>query len=259
MWRMSIKGFNRLRRHIPELNSPIGILRLFGLPILLYFLITSAFAAENGLSPFWLLSSEVIIGILAFLWLSFFFRLRADFKAKYGLHAYSKAISRFGYPSGGVIFAVVARIGSIPGPPMAPLWWHPILSVLGWVLIVAGVSLFLRVVRTFGLDNLTMLYVYFPEESRLVDHDIYDILRHPAYGAAQLVAGGLALKNGTWFAVICAVAFMGELWGWVRLVEEKELISRFGHSYVSYRRRVPAFLPRLYDLGKLVRFLMIGR
>jgi protein-S-isoprenylcysteine O-methyltransferase Ste14 len=130
---------------------------------------------------------------------------------------------------------------------------------LGWVLIITGALLALRVLQTFGLDNLTMLYVYFPEEGRFVDHEIYDILRHPAYGAAQRIALGLALLDGTWFALSCALLFMLGLRGWVRLVEEKELLERFGRSYAEYRQRVPAFWPRLRDLGRFYKFLAARR
>ena len=113
-------------------------------------------------------------------------------------------------------------------------------------------------VLVFGIDNLTMLYVYFPEESQLVNHRIYTILRHPAYSAVQYIAFGLALLNGNWFALACALIIAFGLWGWVRLVEEKELIERFGQAYVEYRQHVPPFLPRLRDLGGFFGFLIAG-
>ena len=256
---MSIKGLNQLRKHIPELNTPLGILRLFGVPVLLYFLVTSFFNLEDRTAQFWLLDGEVVLGALGFVWLSMFFRVKTSYKARYGSLAYSKAVSRFGYPAVAIIAAVVARIGNIPGPPIPHFWWYPVLPVLGWAFLIIGALLALRVLQTFGLDNLTMLYVYFPEESRLVDHEIYDILRHPAYGAAQRIALGLALLNGTWFALTCALIFMLGLWGWVHLVEEKELLERFGPSYAEYRRRVPAFWPRPRDLGRFFKFLVSGR
>jgi protein-S-isoprenylcysteine O-methyltransferase Ste14 len=68
----------------------------------------------------------------------------------------------------------------------------------------------------------------------------------------------LALLNGTWFALTCVLIFMLGLWGWVRLVEEKELLERFGPSYAEYRRRVPAFWPRPRDLGRFFKFLITG-
>jgi protein-S-isoprenylcysteine O-methyltransferase Ste14 len=44
----------------------------------------------------------------------------------------------------------------------------------------------------------------------------------------------------------------------VRLVEEKELIERFGQAYVDYRQCVPAFWPRLRDLKGFFEFLIVG-
>jgi protein-S-isoprenylcysteine O-methyltransferase Ste14 len=114
-------------------------------------------------------------------------------------------------------------------------------------------------VLTLGVDNLTMLYVYHPERSRIVDQAIYRILRHPVYAAALRVAIGLAFVNGAWFAVTCAFLFWLGLWGWVRLMEEKELVARLGQPYEDYRRRVPAFWPRLRDLAGYFRFLFTGR
>jgi protein-S-isoprenylcysteine O-methyltransferase Ste14 len=255
---MNIKGLYQLRKHVPELNTPFGILRLFGPPVLVYFLVTAFFSIEDRTSQFWLLDGEVVFGALGFVWLSMFFRVKSSYRAKYGLLAYSKAVSRFGYPAVAIIVAVVVRIGNIPGPSIPHLWWYPVLPALGWLLIIVGALLALRVLQTFGIDNLTMLYVYFPEESQLVDHQIYEVLRHPAYGAAQRIALGLALLNGTWFALTCALIFMLGLWGWVRLVEEKELLERFGPSYAAYRQHVPAFWPHPRDLGRFLKFLIAG-
>jgi len=158
-----------------------------------------------------------------------------------------------------IISAVVAGIRYLPGPEIPRYGWYIVLPLLGWALIVVGALLFLRVVQALGVDNLTMLYVYFPQESRLVDHQIYNLLRHPAYAAAQSIAFGLALLNGNWFALACALIFALGLWGWVRLVEEKELIERFGLAYLEYRQRVPAFWPRRRALKGFFGFLIVGR
>jgi protein-S-isoprenylcysteine O-methyltransferase Ste14 len=104
-----------------------------------------------------------------------------------------------------------------------------------------------------------MLDVYFPEQGRLAQGGIYAILRHPVYAAAVRVALGLGFLNETWFGLICAFFFTLGLWGWIRLVEERELIARFGPAYREYRARVPAFWPRPKDLGGFFRFLFAGR
>lgn len=256
---MNIQGFDQLRRHVPDLNTPAGALRLFAIPALLFFFVTAFFVTSDRTGAFWLLDGEVVLGTIGFMLFYLYFRAKDNYRARYGVLAYSVAARRFILPGLAIIFAVVARIGYMPGPPIPKLWWYPALPVLGWLLVAIGACLWLRSLLTFGVDNLTMLYVYFPEQGRLVDHGIYRILRHPVYAAVQRVALGLALLNGNWFALTCAAFFALGLWGWVRLVEEKDLIARFGDSYLDYRKRVPAFWPRLRDLGAFVNFLITGR
>jgi protein-S-isoprenylcysteine O-methyltransferase Ste14 len=256
---MAIDGLDQLRKHVPSLNTPLGVLRYLLLPIIVFFLVTALFTTVHFNWPLWLLVAEIVLGGLGFGLLYLFFRQRKDLKARFGSLAYSRAASRFGLPGVAIIAAVVARIRYLPGPEIPRFGWYIVLPVLGWALIVVGVLLSLRTVLTFGLDNLTMLYVYFPEESRLVNHKIYNILRHPAYAAVECIALGLALLNGSWLALACALIFPLGLWGWVHLVEEDELITRFGPAYIEYRKRVPAFWPRLRDLGGFFGFLIVGR
>jgi len=69
---------------------------------------------------------------------------------------------------------------------------------------------------------------------------------------------GLALLNGNANAIAFAILMPLGLTGWIRLVEEKELIERFGQSYLDYRKRIPAFWPRLPDFGVFFKFLITG-
>jgi protein-S-isoprenylcysteine O-methyltransferase Ste14 len=256
---MNLKSLDQLRKHIPDYNTPLGVLRLLFPPILSFYLVTALLSTKLLARAAWPLFGEILFGVLGFSWISLFFRYKDDYKARFGPLAYSKAVSRFGYPGVAIIAAVVARIHTIPGPEFPHYGWFIILQALGWILIAVGLLLFLRTLRIFGLDYLTMLYVYFPEESHLIDHKIYNILRHPAYASALSIAFGLALLNGNWFAIACALIFALGLWGQVRLVEEKELIERFGPGYLEYRQRVPAFWPRLGDLKGFFEFLVLGR
>ncbi|HZD10868.1 MAG TPA: methyltransferase [Candidatus Binatia bacterium] len=228
------------------------------LPILLFILVTAILNTRTLTSTVWLLVGEFLFGGVGFLWLYLFFRYKNDLRARFGPLAYSKAVSRFGYPGVAIIATVVTRIRTLPGPQISRGWWSIALPTLGWTLIAGGLLLFLRTLQIFGVDNLTMLYVYFPGESRLVENRIYKVLRHPAYAAAQRIAFGLALLNGNWFALACALFFALALWAWVRLVEENELIERFGQPYTEYRQGVPAFWPRPRDLRRFFEFLIFG-
>jgi protein-S-isoprenylcysteine O-methyltransferase Ste14 len=256
---MTIKGLDQLRKHVPDWNTPLGILRFFLLPVILFFLVTVFFNTIRFNWPFWQLVAEILLDGLGFGLLYQFFRYKQDYKARFGPLAYSRAASRFGLPGVTIIAAVVARIRYLSSLEIPRFGWYIVLPVLGWMLIIAGALLGLRTVQIFGVDNLTMLYVYFPEESHLVDHKIYNIMRHPAYAAVQFIAFGLAFLNGSWVALACAFLTLLGLWGWVRLVEEKELIKRFGAAYIEYRKRVPAFWPRLRDLSEFFGFLIVGR
>ena len=70
---------------------------------------------------------------------------------------------------------------------------------------------------------------------------------------------GLALLNGNANAIAFAILIPLGFTSWIRLVEEKELIERFGRSYIEYRNRTPAFWPHLRDLGKFYKFLFTGK
>jgi protein-S-isoprenylcysteine O-methyltransferase Ste14 len=70
---------------------------------------------------------------------------------------------------------------------------------------------------------------------------------------------GLALLNGNANAIAFAILLPLGFTGWVRLVEEKELINRFGQPYLNYREHIPAFWPRLHDTGKFFIFLFTGK
>ena len=41
----------------------------------------------------------------------------------------------------------------------------------------------------------------------------------------------------------------------IRAVEEKELIERFGDSYIEYRKKVPALFVRPKKIGVYLKFL----
>lgn len=256
---MVIKGFDQIIKYVPDLNKPLGILRFFLPSAILLTLMIALSTTLLFTWPFWQLVAEIVLGGLGFGLLALYFRYRPEFKTRFGPLAYSKAASWLGFPGVAMIGYVIARIRNLPGPMMPRILGINVLPVLGWALIIIGALFALRTVQTFGVDNLVMLYVYFPEESHLVNHKIYTIMRHPAYAAVQCITFGLALLDGSWLALACALIFSLGLWGWLRLVEEKELIQRFGFSYAEYRQRVPAFLPHPQDLAGLLEFIISGR
>jgi protein-S-isoprenylcysteine O-methyltransferase Ste14 len=255
---MDFKGMEQLRKHVPDLNSTRGRVRI-GLYILGWFLLVTFYFVTTDRIPTWSIDSQIIIMALGFLVLSLFFSRKKAYQEKYKELAYRNAFAHYIVPGLALIFSAVAHTAYMNGVPIFPGWWTTVFVTLGWLMLLVGVPLSIRGILTFGFDNLTLLYVYYPEEGRIIDSSIYSILRHPVYAGILRVIIGLALLNGNSnsisFIPFAPLGFAG----WIFLVEEKELIERFGASYADYRKRVPAFWPRPRDLGKFLQFLLKGK
>lgn len=81
-------------------------------------------------------------------------------------------------------------------------------------------------------------------ESRLLDQGIYGRVRHPRYLAIALGLLGWAVFSGYTGAVVVALGAFPALY-LVTVLEERELLERFGDEYVEYQRRVPRLVPRI--------------
>jgi len=254
---MNFKGFDKLKAHVSQLTTSSGRIKIvasfFGILGLttLYFILTDRI-------PTWTLDSQIVVMSLGFLLFSRYFTQRKKFMERYKAAAYRHAFGRFALPGLAIIFAAFAHIGYMNGPKFTQPTLVLIFTWLGWFNLVVGVALWIRAVSVFGLDNLTMLYVYFPEEGTVVNSSIYSVIRHPIYGAALRVGVGLALLNMGIYALTFAVLLPLGLFGWVRLVEEKELIERFA-GYAEYRQKTPAFFPTPNRIPGFFRFLFTGR
>jgi protein-S-isoprenylcysteine O-methyltransferase Ste14 len=180
------------------------------------------------------------------------------YQQKYGELAYRNAFVRFVLPGLATIFADIAHAGYMDGPLIPRGGWVSVFYGLGWLMLAVGAALWMRAVFTFGADNLALLYVYYPQEGRIVNSSIYKILRHPVYAGVLRVGIGLALLNGNAFSITFALLMPLGLTGWIRLVEERELIERFGQGYLDYRKSTPAFWPKARDLGRFFIYIFKG-
>ncbi len=254
---MRIKGLDALQRLVPELGTPWGLLRV-PLAIAAVFILTSLFfLAADRWFPEWMPDGEIVILALGFLLLSRFFSQRQRLQMKYGQRAYQVAFWRFSVAGLGIIAASIGHLAYIAGPEIPNIWWRPWLMAGGYILLITGILLWLRAVTSFGIDSLLMLYVYHPGEGPRLQNEIYGVLRHPIYAAAQDIAFGLAMIHASWYALLVAMIIPVFFAGWIRLVEERELIERFP-DYAEYRRRVPAFLPGVREWPLFLRILLSG-
>jgi protein-S-isoprenylcysteine O-methyltransferase Ste14 len=122
--------------------------------------------------------------------------------------------------------------------------------------LIAGLLTIRQALITFGIDYMMVVYVYYPKESKLQEHRIYSVLRHPTYfGLILIVAGGFLYRFSFYSMISFFLLVIGMLCH-LMFVEEKELIERFGKSYLNYRKQVPALLIKPSKIGLFVRFIL---
>lgn len=216
------------------------------------------------------IGSLIIISI-GFLVIRKFWRIRDKYLSKYGDKAYQKAFKLvvIGIP---MLFSVIIHsffstdliipygiddtlsfyLGTsisklIFGFPFYILYIRLVLSI---VLIGLGLIVVNRALKFFGIDYMSLIYIFFPEESKLQNHEIYSILRHPTYHSLILISIGAIFFRFSIYSVIYFLIFLVGINIHIKYVEEKELIQRFGDDYKKYRKTVPAFFVKLKDLKK---------
>jgi protein-S-isoprenylcysteine O-methyltransferase Ste14 len=252
-------GSSILLSHVPELRARSRRLLAALIALASFAVATAAMIAVDVLWPQWTLLGQIAIVVIGFFIAAQFFWRRREYREKYGDLGYRNAFLHFVLPGLPLMFAAIAHILYLPGERVLAGWATPVAAMLGLYFIVTGAFLYVRSYIAFGADNLAMLYVYFPKEGRLVDSAIYSVLRHPAYSGVIRVGLAFGLWRGTWFSIFFGLFMPIGLTLWLRLVEEPELIERFGEGYADYRRRVPAFWPRVQEVGKFMKFLVTGQ
>ncbi len=130
----------------------------------------------------------------------------------------------------GVVLAV-----RVPGPRLFPA--HPVLDVLGWLLISCGAAVILWAAPGVGRRALMP-----STADTLVAAGPYAYVRHPIYSGGLLEFTGLAVVHPTTsFALACAA---GCVWLLAQArLEERDLLQRMP-DYADYMRRLPRFVPR---------------
>jgi protein-S-isoprenylcysteine O-methyltransferase Ste14 len=255
----AMTGPEALFAHVPELRSPLRRLIALLIALASFAAATAAMIVVDWRWPQWTALGQIATVALGFVIAGQFFWRRRAYRAKYGDRGYRNAFLHFMLPGLPLMFAAIAHNLYLPGERVLTGWLTPVAAMIGLYLIVTGALLYVRSYIAFGADNLAMLYVYFPAEGRMVNSSIYRLLRHPAYSGAIRIGMAFGLWRGTWFSILFGLFMPVGLTLWLRLVEEPELIERFGVNYEAYRARVPAFWPRVQDVGRFLQFLASGQ
>jgi protein-S-isoprenylcysteine O-methyltransferase Ste14 len=120
-----------------------------------------------------------------------------------------------------------------------------------------GMTVVRKALKTFGLDYMGLVYIFYPKESTLQNHEIYSILRHPTYHSLLLFSIGSIFFRCSIYSIIYFLIFLIGINIHIKLVEERELIQRFGEQYKKYKENVPALFVRLRDIKKYFSLIFL--
>jgi len=286
-----MKGTENLRRKLPNYQGrkivvfvALAIL-IFVISLLFQLFLDSVprifknIEILQVIAPLTPIIGTFIITFIGFLIIRRFWRIRDKYLIKYGELAYQKAFKlvALGIP---LILSVVfhgffatdfivpygiedtfSRILGIPIYELLlnfPFYILYIRLFLSFFLVGLGLVVVNRALAFLGIDYMALVYIFYPEESTLQNHEIYSILRHPTYHALLLISIGSIFFR---FSIYSIIYFLILLIGFnmhIKYVEEKELILRFGKQYEKYKEDVPAFFIKFKDLKRFFSTLFLS-
>jgi len=161
----------------------------------------------------------------------------------------------YGFPL--TVFILTSLLGSkYPAlDPFSHRSGHLILTFLGGgETLLALIHLISNGLMVFGFIIMGMGWRRIhSSQGGLVTDGVYKWVRHPQYVGLFLVSVGLLVQWPTIATLLSWPILMGVYYKLAQR-EEREMVMRFGENYLSYKKRVPGFLPfRLRsDVGEVL-------
>jgi protein-S-isoprenylcysteine O-methyltransferase Ste14 len=284
---MKLKGIDKLREKLPDYpGNRIALFPLIGLVaaivgygfLIIFDVLPRIFSDILFLGiiePLMPILGSLLLGILGFWLIGEVWRKRNSMKAEYGDRAYQMMIMKgvigvFMIPP--LIFHAATSMRSLPfGPPVneiTKLWSQSVLPLIGVpteidlairftltaIFVILGMLIVKSAFLTFGIDYMVVVYLYYPEESEIQNHEIYSVVRHPTYlGAALLGLAALFFRLSVYSFILFVIVYLV-----LRLQvrrEDIELIERFGEGYREYKQNTPALFVHPKNWKTLFRFL----
>ncbi|MBD3195413.1 MAG: hypothetical protein GF317_10180, partial [Candidatus Lokiarchaeota archaeon] len=128
--------------------------------------------------------------------------------------------------------------------------------LFGVAILILGLATAIRSLFIFGFDYMALIYLYYPEKSRVVNNKIYSVIRHPAYHGLILVSISSILFRFSIYSILICLLFIIGMNFHIKFIEEKELIDRFEESYREYMKTTPALFFHPKHLKDYFVFLM---
>jgi len=137
----------------------------------------------------------------------------------------------------------IARANGI-APALAEAGAGRALQAGGLALLALGLVLFVSSLRRFAGEGEGTLAPWDPPR-KLVIRGPYRHVRNPMISGVVFVLFAEALLLLSWPHALWALAFLALNLVYIPLMEEPQLVRRFGAPYREYCRHVPRVLPRL--------------
>ncbi len=128
------------------------------------------------------------------------------------------------------------------------LLYPPVNAIIGALMVLAGWLLAIWTIYIqFILGRGTPVPLMATQ--KLIIRPPYAYCRNPMALGAIVLYGGVSVVAGSLGAALLVLLGAAVLLIYIRLVEEQEMVARFGEEYLAYRRRVPFIVPRLRGRG----------
>ncbi len=170
---------------------------------------------------------------------------------KQASHEYSPKQRAALLAAAGVVFLVIlpwalVRLGGRLDRALdrPALRYPPVNAIAGGLLVLAGwlLGVWTNYVQ-FTLGRGTPVPVMATQ--KLIVRPPYSYCRNPMALGTIVAYGGVSVIMGSPGAALLVLLGAAVLLTYIKIVEEREMVTRFGEEYLAYRRRVPFIMPRL--------------
>ena len=123
------------------------------------------------------------------------------------------------------------------------VWFHDPFSlhqIVSWILLIF--SAYFGLAGFFLLKRRGRPSENFENTTILVKTGVYSLIRHPLYFSLFLLGTGIMMKDITPLTILLGAINLTAIW-FTALMEEKEMIEKFGEPYKEYMKETKMFIP----------------
>jgi protein-S-isoprenylcysteine O-methyltransferase Ste14 len=121
------------------------------------------------------------------------------------------------------------------------LW---LLTLIGIIVMTTGLTI--RIIAQKTLSKYYTATLKTIEKQTLVTDGIYKCIRHPGYGGTILLISGAGITSNNYITLMICIIIPLLVYPYRIRVEEKMLLSAFGHEYVEYSKKTKRIIPFVF-------------